>query len=130
MRREIGAIGTLGREIGRDRRLALGDHGIEGSQEVDHHLDRRAIILRLDGPDHSKVSKLLTGLVTLVSQCIDQPRILLVFSERLGIEAEVNIGGADVAHLALFKEQPGDRTADHRKLATVASQGLADFHQD
>ena len=120
---------TLGCEFSGERRPVLLQDGVIGAQEINDHIDRRSVILRLHRPDHLEISKRVAGGVTLPVEGIDKSDIFFAGGQSLCVETEVYVECADVAHLAVLEQQPRHGAADNRELPAKAAQCLANLNE-
>lgn len=91
-------MGTLYREVAGQRRDVLHDLGIPRHQEIDDDVDRRAVVHGRHLPHQLKAPERPALFVAMLSQCIDQRRILAV-AQCLGIQSEIDVHGADMRHI-------------------------------
>ena len=81
------------------------------------------------GADQLKAPQRLPLAVTLPQERLNELRILAI-AQCLRIQGEIHVQGADMRHVRMVEQQPGNGAADDGELAPVAPQDLPDLHQN
>ena len=97
-------------------------------QEVDDDVDVGTAILGRNGAYQLEAAQTDSLIVALCHQGFDESSVLSV-AQRGRVETQVHVHGSAVGHVGLAQQQPGNGTADDRKLALEATEDLTDLDQ-
>ena len=126
---EVRAVRTLHREVGDQRGRILRDGDVLRSEEVDDDVDIGTAVAGGHGAYELKAPQTLPLSVALLQERFDELRIFAI-AQRLRVQGKIDIQSADVRHVRLVEQQPGDGAADDGKLSPVVPQDLPDLHQN
>ena len=97
-------------------------------QKIDHYVNRFPAILHTNLANQLEAPQSLTLGVAVALESADQGGVLAL-AKRFGIQSHIHIEGADMRHVFVGQQQPGNRPADDGELAFEAAKNLADFNQ-
>ena len=126
--RQFAAVGTLGGEIADERRRVFRNLRVARHQEVDHDVGVGPVVSRGYGANELEAAEIVALSVAMSQEGFDKSNVFVV-GEGGRVENEVHIDCADMGHVSLIEEQPGDGAADNRELASEAAEDLPDLDQ-
>ena len=128
LERQVGAVGTLDRKLADEWRRVLHNLGVPRHEEVDDDVDVGAVILGGHRANELEGPQAVPLMVAMFLKGIDKSDVLAV-AQRGRVKVEVDISRADMRHVSVAQQQPGNGAADNRKLALEAAEYLTDLDE-
>ena len=125
---EVCAVGALYGEVVDQRWVVPGDCGFARHEEIDDHVDARSVVARGHGTHELEALQVVALGVAVGQEQFDKLSVFAV-AEGIGVEREIDVSRADMAHVGVTEQQPRDGPTDHGELAPKSAQELSDFEQ-
>ena len=126
--RQIRAVRTLNGKLADKRRCISCDLGVAWHQEIDDDIYVGPVVPSGDDAHELKAPQIVPLMVVVFLEGFDKLNVFAV-AQCGRIEAEVDVSGADMEHVGVAQQQPGNGAADDRKFAFEATEDLADLDE-